>query len=215
MASESAHLTLLRQLPRCLKRVGSHISTWVSAGSTALGAFSEVTGKKIAAPATVWWVVAICSVFYTALLLEADLIEERARREPLPDMPAADAVRRIIGGDLASGEEGAANTLAAAVFAFQEAAHLGQLAVWGRKADLAEFASASVLSRIDPPFWEQLGLDLIALWGGVAQTELPGTYSTEKRRFFDLRVSRDQVDAIWPVPKRAWRLRLPFEPRTA
>lgn len=214
MASESSHLTLVRYLPQCLKRVGSHISTWIGAGSTALGAVADATGNKVVAPSMLWWIIAICAVFYTALLIEAELMEERATRNPVPDMPAIDAIRRIVGGEIRPDDQESTDAVSRAAFTFQQAAHLGRIAVWGREPEfpeVPEFVHTEVLTPIEASFWRKTGVDFVTMFGGDVRTER----ASGDRRYFDLHVSRAQVDAVWPAPRRGWRLRLPFEARTA
>jgi HNH endonuclease len=88
---------------------------------------------------------------------EAKLYQERTSKA-FPDIRLIDVVKRIVGSnDLFVGEN--CSKCGSALLAIREDAHLGKIAVWGRKNISSNDLALYPLTSIPAEYWDEFGID--------------------------------------------------------
>jgi hypothetical protein len=184
------------------------------------------TGHAILLPTWLWWAGAVLSVGAIAVQAEWKLHQERSS-SILPDMRLVDLAKRIVGSDdLFVGEN--CSKCGDALLTIRENAHLGKIAVWGRKnvgsSDLALYP----LTSIPAEYWDEFGIDYLHFTDDqngkservrgekkserVASTIMTTIHivETPDTIYSDLWLCAHQVEKSWPSSKRQLTWQWPF-----
>jgi len=186
------------------------------------------TGHPILLPTWLWWAGAVLSVGAIGVQAEWKLYQERSS-SILPDMRLVDLVERIVGSDDLFGEN--FSKCSGALLSLRENAHLGKIAVWGRKNVLSADLLLYPLTSIPAEYWDEFSIDslrFVADQNGKTE-RARGQKKSERVQnavtttthvvgipdtiYSHLQFCAHQVEKIWPSPKQKLTWQWPFRLR--
>jgi hypothetical protein len=185
-----------------LKRIGSHLSSWVSGASTAVGLVSGVSETKLILPSYVWWVVAVGAIFFTAIRIQMELDEEKKkRRKPQPSVPLQTLIERIV-GDSNWGATGVPQKTSDTLVAIREKARLGVLSAWGRNGANQSHLSFYPLEPIPEQHWTNAHIDYLEFLKDSKCATTNAKHPGSPNHYSDIHFDSVEVEAAWPTKKR-------------
>jgi hypothetical protein len=199
---------------------------WIGVVGLVLAAIGGASGRPIILPTWGWLLVAVLAAVSIAVRAEWKVYrDDKARVEP--DMMLVDVVKRIVGGDdLLVGDN--CSKTGHALLAIREAAHLGKIAVWGRRDALSGKLDLYPRTLIPPGYWDEFDIDYLRFTGNYvgeskrvrgqpSQRRVENTTTTAIHvipipdvLYTDFWFSRHQVDAVWLPPRRRMKLQWPI-----
>ena len=135
------------------------LRAWIGIVGLVLAGANAVTGTTIIIPTWGWLLIAVAGAFSLAVRAEWKIYQDRVATIT-PDMKLVDVVKLIVGSDdILVGEN--CSKMGEALLTLRERAHLGAIAVWGRKNMLAEDTSLYPRVPIATDYWEDFGIEYL------------------------------------------------------
>jgi hypothetical protein len=200
---------------------------WIGFVGLALAAVGGATGRSIILPTWLWLFVAFASAMSIAIRAEWKAYRDgKAKVEP--DTTLVDLVKRIVGSDNILEGENCSKT-GNALLAIRESAHLGKIAVWGRRDAISDDLEFYPRTAIPADYWDEFGIDYLRfvddrrgeskrVRGQPGQKRVPNTTTTQIHviqipdvRYRDFWFSAHQVEKNWPLPERRIKLQWPIK----
>jgi hypothetical protein len=120
-------------ITQCFTKTVNTLTTWLGLLSGAIACSSDLIGRTILVPSTVYWLAALVLMFITACRAYWEL-EKATRHKPTPTVRLKDVIARMLGrDDYFKNDYSGSNDVVTALFELQEKAINGNLSVYGRK----------------------------------------------------------------------------------
>jgi hypothetical protein len=202
-------MLFIQAAAKCTWRVLTEASGALGVLISLAGTLAESLGLKTGMPNWVWIAIGSALLFITACKIEMELMREREKnRNPQPTIRLEDVVKRIRGKDDIFGPENSESSEVLKVLTLiRENAANGSLIIFGSQE--ARYVKPEhqgmAISRMAIPkvFWETNAFDYIAFTtnrdGITKPTRKPDDRSDEYEYIW---LDIQQVDAIWPKPKK-------------
>jgi hypothetical protein len=204
---------------------------WASVAGLLLAGANGVTGWTLILPTWAWLFIAVACAF--AMTVRAEWKSYKENQQKIQkDMPLEALVKRIVGSeDILVGDN--CRKTGDALLEIREHAHLGEIAVWGRRDVQTKDLALYPLTSIPPEYWDEFGINYLRFTdarmgeservrGQPKKTTVQGAVMTTIHAvvipdvfYGDFWFCEYQVDKIWPRPKTAIKLQWPLRKTTA